>query len=245
MGEAFAALTCLKVVLKVGIPLGNFFDRLQRFVTERRPTEVGVQKRTGDIDDLAQRGPGHQRDPCCDPFGNGLNVHVGQGCLLIKQLLAQVVNNLLGGFTNQHVGLVFLEFFEARRSQQPIDCRQSAQECAAIRHGSPPDVLRSRIYGSVSVLGRRGGVAHQDVDLAGGNSHDDPLDGADLFVCNLLFPGHAKVVFDSWLAFPGHGGSQPYHSCGASIEMLLVANRVVEIAVGFVLFMWQHYFMTL
>jgi len=93
-------------------------------------------------------------------------------------------------------------------------------------------------------LGRRGGVAHHDVDLAGGNSHDDPLDGADFFVCNLLFPGHAKVVFDSWLAFPGHGGSQPYHRCGARIELLFVANRVVEIAVGFMLFGWQHYFMT-
>ena len=99
-------------------------------------------------------------------------------------------------------------------------------------------MLQSGLYGCGSVFGRRGDVAHHDVDLACGNSHDNPLDGAYFFVCNLLFPGHAKVVFDSWLAFPGHGGSQAYHCCGAGIEMFFVTNRVVEIAVGFVLFGW-------
>jgi hypothetical protein len=83
-----------------------------------------------------------------------------------------------------------------------------------------------------------GDVAHHDIDLACGNSHDNPLDGADFFVCNLLFPGHAKVVFDSWLAFPGHGGSQAYHRCGTGIELFLVAHSVVEGAISFMLFRW-------
>jgi len=99
-------------------------------------------------------------------------------------------------------------------------------------------MLQRCLYGIGSVFGRVGEVPHHDVDLAGSNSHDDPLDGADFFVCNLLLPGHAKVVFDSWLAFPGHGSSQAYHRCGARIEMLFVAHSVVEVAVGFMLFGW-------
>jgi hypothetical protein len=52
--------------------------------------------------------------------------------------------------------------------------------------------------------------------------------------------GHAKVVFDSWLTFPGHGRSQSDHCRSAGIEMLLVADDIVEITVGFMLFGWQH-----
>ncbi len=88
----------------------------------------------------------------------------------------------------------------------------------------------------------RGGCefAHQGIDLAGGNRHDDPLDGADFFVRDVLFPGHAKVVLDSWLTFPGQGRSQSDHCRGAGIEMFLVADDIVEIAVGFMLFGRQH-----
>jgi hypothetical protein len=47
-------------------------------------------------------------------------------------------------------------------------------------------------------------------------------------------------VLDSWLALSGHGGSQTDHCRGASIEMLLIADSAVEVAVGFMLFGWKH-----
>jgi hypothetical protein len=47
-------------------------------------------------------------------------------------------------------------------------------------------------------------------------------------------------MLDSWLAFPGYGRSQPDHHRGAGVEMLPVADGIVEVAVGFVLFRWQH-----
>jgi hypothetical protein len=103
-------------------------------------------------------------------------------------------------------------------------------------------MIQSVLYGYCSAFGWIGEIAHHNVDLAGGNSHDDPLDGADFFVCNLLFPGHAKVMLDSWLTLPGHGGSQPYHRCRTGIDVLFVANSVVEVTVGFMLFGGQHYF---
>jgi hypothetical protein len=55
-----------------------------------------------------------------------------------------------------------------------------------------------------------------------------------------LCPGHAKVVLDSWLALPGHGCRQPDHRRGAGIELLLVAGGIIKVAVGFMLFGWQH-----
>ena len=89
----------------------------------------------------------------------------------------------------------------------------------------------------------RGKLAHKGVYFAGGNRHDKPLDGANLFVCDLLLLGHAKVVLDSWLALPGYRRSQSDHRRGAGIEMLLVADGIVEIAVGFMLFGWKHQLM--
>ncbi len=86
----------------------------------------------------------------------------------------------------------------------------------------------------------RGDLAHQGIDLASGNRHNDSLNSANLFVRNVLCLGHAKVVFDSWLTFPGHGRSQSDHCRSAGIEMLLVADDIVEITVGFMLFGWQH-----
>jgi len=94
----------------------------------------------------------------------------------------------------------------------------------------------------VSVLGG-GEFAHQGIDLAGGNRHNNSLDGADFFVRDILCPGHAKVVHDSWLALPGYCRSQSDHCRGAGIELLFVANSIVEIAVGFMLFGWQHQLM--
>ena len=90
------------------------------------------------------------------------------------------------------------------------------------------------------VFGGRGDLAHHDVDLAGGNGHNDPLNCTNFVVRDVLCLGYAKVVLHSWLAFPGHGCSQTDHCCGAGIEMLFVTNAVVEVAVGFVLFGWQH-----
>jgi hypothetical protein len=95
----------------------------------------------------------------------------------------------------------------------------------------------------VSVLGGGGGFAHQGIDLASGNRHNNSLDGAYFFVRDVLFPGHAKVVRDSWLALPGYCRSQSDHRRGAGIEMLFVADDIVEIAVGFMLFGWQHQLM--
>jgi hypothetical protein len=83
-------------------------------------------------------------------------------------------------------------------------------------------------------------LAHHCVDLAGGNSHDDPLDGTDFFVRNVLFLGHAKVMLDSWLAFPGHRRSQADHGRGSRIEPIVTAHGIVEVAIGFMLFRWQH-----
>lgn len=91
-----------------------------------------------------------------------------------------------------------------------------------------------------SVPAGRVELFHQRVDLAGGNRHDNSLDGADLFFGYLLFPGHAKVVLDSWLALPGHGSGQPDHGRSTAIEVFGVAHRVVEIAVGFMLFGGKH-----
>jgi len=91
-----------------------------------------------------------------------------------------------------------------------------------------------------SVLRRGGELAHQGVDLAGRDRHDDPLDGADFPVCDFLCPGHAKVVRDSWLALPGHGRCQPDHCRGTGIEVFCVADGIVEIAVSFVLFGVEH-----
>ena len=91
-----------------------------------------------------------------------------------------------------------------------------------------------------SVLGGGGEFAHQGIDFAGGNRHNNSLDGTDFFVRDFLCLGHAKVVFDSWLTFPGHGRSQSDHCRGTGIEMLLVADDIVEVAVGCVLFWWKH-----
>ena len=82
--------------------------------------------------------------------------------------------------------------------------------------------------------------AHQSIDLASGNCHDNSLNGSDFFVRDVLFPGHAKVVLDSWLALPGYCRGQSDHRCGAGIKIFLVADGIVEIAVGFMLFVWQH-----
>jgi hypothetical protein len=51
-----------------------------------------------------------------------------------------------------------------------------------------------------------------------------------------LFLGHAKVVLDSWLALSGHGGGQSDYRRGAGIEVLFVADGVVEVAISFMLF---------
>ena len=91
-----------------------------------------------------------------------------------------------------------------------------------------------------SVLRSGGEFAHQGIDLASRNRHNNSLDGADFFVRDVLCPGHAKVVLDSWLALPGYCRSQSDHRRGAGIEMFLVADGIVEIAVGFMLFGWQH-----
>jgi hypothetical protein len=87
----------------------------------------------------------------------------------------------------------------------------------------------------------RGKLFHQGVDLAGGDCHDNPLNGADFFFCNVLLPGHAKVVLDSWLALSGHGSGQPNHRSGSSIKVLVVTDGVVEITVSFMLFLIQHH----
>lgn len=81
---------------------------------------------------------------------------------------------------------------------------------------------------------------HQRIDLAGGDRHDDPLDGADFFFADLLLPGYAKVVLDSWSALPGHGGRQPDHRRSARVELPAVADGVVEVAVSIVLVCRQH-----
>ncbi len=86
----------------------------------------------------------------------------------------------------------------------------------------------------------RGKFAHQGIDLASGNGHNDSLNGADFFVRDVLCLGHAKVVLDSWLAFPGYRSGQPDHCCGTGIKVLFVADDIVEIAEGFMLFGWQH-----
>ncbi len=88
----------------------------------------------------------------------------------------------------------------------------------------------------------RGGreVFHQRVDFAGGNSHDNALNRADLLFCDFLFPGNAKVVFDSWLTLSGHCRCQPDNCCRAGVEMFCVSNSVIEITVCFVLFRIQH-----
>jgi hypothetical protein len=82
--------------------------------------------------------------------------------------------------------------------------------------------------------------AHHGVDLAGGNGHDDPLDGANFFVRDVVFPGHAKVMLDSWLAFPGHRRGQTDHDRGPCVELPGIANGIVEVAIGFMLLGWQH-----
>jgi hypothetical protein len=97
---------------------------------------------------------------------------------------------------------------------------------------------RTEYFGSVS--GGRDGFAHQDVDFAGGHGHDNPLDGADFFDRDVLNPGHAKVVLDSWLAFPGHSRSQPDHCRRAGIEVLLVADDIIKMAISLVLFLREH-----
>lgn len=89
-------------------------------------------------------------------------------------------------------------------------------------------------------MGRGSSFAHHDIDFAGGNRHDDALDGTDLLFCNLLFPGYAKVVIDSWPTFSSHGGSQADHRRFAAVEILFVANGIVEVAVSFMLFGGQH-----
>jgi hypothetical protein len=94
--------------------------------------------------------------------------------------------------------------------------------------------------GCDSGFGWRCDFAHHGVDLAGGYGHDDPLDGADFFVRDVLFPGHAKVMFDSWLAFPGHRRGQADHGSGSRVEAIITANGIVKVAIGFVLVRWQH-----
>ena len=91
-----------------------------------------------------------------------------------------------------------------------------------------------------SVPAGRGKLFHQGVDFACGDGHDDPLDGAYLLLGNLLSPGHAKVVLDSWLALSGHGGRQPDHRSRPRIEVFRVADGIVEVTVGFMLFWGQH-----
>lgn len=92
--------------------------------------------------------------------------------------------------------------------------------------------------GSVPV--GRAELFHQCVDFAGRDRHDDPLDGADLLFGNLLFPGHAKVVLDSWLALPGYGRGQTDHRHRAGIESFRLTDGIVKIAVGFMLFGRKH-----
>ena len=93
--------------------------------------------------------------------------------------------------------------------------------------------MRASVFGG-------GEFAHQGIDLAGRDRHNNSLDGADFFVRDVLFLGHAKVVHDSWLALPGNCRSQSDHCRGTGIEMFLVADGIVEIAVGFMWFGWQH-----
>ena len=83
-------------------------------------------------------------------------------------------------------------------------------------------------------VGRRK-LFHQRIDFACGDRHDDPLDGADFCFGYLLFPGDAKVVFDSRLTLPGDRCRQSNDRRGAGVELIIVTNGVVEVAVGFML----------
>ncbi len=85
-----------------------------------------------------------------------------------------------------------------------------------------------------------GEFAHQGIDLAGRDCHNNSLDGADFFVRDILCLGHAKVVLDSWLALPGYCRSESDHRRSAGVEVFLVADSIIEIAVGFMWFGWQH-----
>ena len=69
-----------------------------------------------------------------------------------------------------------------------------------------------------SVPGRRE-FFHQGIDFARGDSHDDALDGSDLLFGDFLFPGHAKVVLDSWPALPGHCRRKANHRNGTSLQL--------------------------
>jgi hypothetical protein len=84
------------------------------------------------------------------------------------------------------------------------------------------------------------GVAHDCVYFAGRNGHDDALNRADLFVCDVLFPGHAKVMIDSWLALSGHGCRESDHCRCALIQVVAVTDRIIKSTVNFVLFVVQH-----
>ena len=95
--------------------------------------------------------------------------------------------------------------------------------------------------GGTDSVGFGGGeVAHQGVDLAGRNGHGKALDGADFLFADALFPGHAKVVRNSWSTLPGNGRRQADDGLGAPVQAGLVAHGVVEVAVGFVLCGRQH-----
>jgi hypothetical protein len=113
--------------------------------------------------------------------------------------------------------------------------------CTAIRHGSAPNDLFC--FSGKSVPGRGRKLFHQGIDFACRYRHDDTLNGPDFFVCDLLFPGNAKVVFDSWLTLSGYGRSQTDNCCRTGVKMFVLTNGIVEIAVCRMLIAVQHNFL--
>lgn len=83
-------------------------------------------------------------------------------------------------------------------------------------------------------------TTHQSVDLAGRDRHDDSLDRANFLFVDALCLGHAKVVNNSWSAFPGDRRRQADDGNCTFIQVSLAAYGIVKIAIGFVRSGRQH-----
>jgi len=177
----------------------------------------------------------------CGPGGGCLRVDARWSCLLVQNELSNFRHGLLGGFPQQDMGALVGQRPEFRGAEQTIDGRYPAEQRLMLRHGQKSPKKGRRQEGRCgSVAGGGCKVAHQGIDLAGGHGHDQALDGADFLFVDALFPGDAKVVRDSWLALPGHGGGEADDGHGALIQKLLIAHGIVEGAIGFMLSGRQH-----
>jgi hypothetical protein len=79
-------------------------------------------------------------------------------------------------------------------------------------------------------------MSHGRIYFSCGHRHDDSLYGADFFFAYPFVPGDAKVVFNSGITTARHGGGQADDDRRSTVEYRLIPNRVVKIAIGFVLF---------